>query len=78
VDAHSPPREARVVHGIQLNASEIVCAAPLRGPPSAQRPAWLSSPDPNWYPNGIGDAMPITAQVYAQGFTCPTSPTSVR
>ena len=32
-------------------------------------PAWVSSPDPNWYPNGIGDALyAITDQMYLWGF----------
>jgi HK97 family phage portal protein len=57
---------------IQLNAQQIA-SMPLRfeGPPSAQPPAWLSSPDPNWYPNGIGDVIfAIVSQMYARGFTC--------
>ncbi len=57
---------------IQLNAQQIA-GMPLKfeGPPSSTPPAWTSSPDPNWYPNGIGDAMfAIVAQMYAQGFTC--------
>jgi HK97 family phage portal protein len=55
---------------IQLNAQQIA-SMPLHfeGPPSAQPPAWLSSPDPNWYPNGIGDAVfSIVSQMYARGF----------
>jgi HK97 family phage portal protein len=32
-------------------------------------PAWVSSPDPNWYPNGIGDALhSIVDQMYGWGF----------
>jgi HK97 family phage portal protein len=57
---------------IQLNAQQIA-SMPLRfeGPPSAQPPAWLSSPDANWYPNGIGDVIfAIVSQMYARGFTC--------
>lgn len=57
---------------IQLNAQQIA-SMPIRfeGPPSATPPAWLSSPDPNWYPNGIGDAVfSIVAQLYAWGFAC--------
>ena len=43
---------------VQLN-SQQVAAMPLRhyGPPSAQEPAWLASPDPVWYPNGVSDAV---------------------
>jgi HK97 family phage portal protein len=57
---------------IQLNAQQIA-GMPLRfeGPPSTTAPAWLSSPDPNWYPNGVGDVLfAIVAQMYARGFTC--------
>jgi len=57
---------------IQLNAQQIA-SMPLhfQGPPSATEPAWMSSPDPNWYPNGIGDVLfSIIAQMYAKGFTC--------
>jgi hypothetical protein len=41
-----------------LNASQI-SAMPLEwnGPPGTQEPAWVSSPDPSQFPNGIGDAM---------------------
>jgi hypothetical protein len=57
---------------IQLNAQQIA-SMPLHfeGPPSTTAPAWLSSPDANWYPNGIGDVLfSIVAQMYARGFTC--------
>src|SRR3990172_12788564 len=34
-------------------------------------PAWVSSPDPNWFPNGIGDAVhAIVTQMYGWGFSC--------
>lgn len=55
---------------IQLNAQQIA-SMPLhfQGPPSATEPAWMSSPDPNWFPNGVADALfAIVAQVYAQGY----------
>ena len=43
----------------------------FHGPESALEPAWVSSPDPNWYPNGIGDAIyAIVDQVYGYGFSC--------
>lgn len=54
-----------------LNAQQI-SSMPLEfnGPTGAQ-PAWMTNPDPNWYPNGIGDAMfAIVDQIYAFGFTC--------
>jgi hypothetical protein len=57
---------------IQLNAQQIA-SMPLHfeGPPSAQPPAWLSSPDAHWYPNGIGDVVfAIVSQIYARGFSC--------
>ena len=59
---------------IQLNAQQIA-SMPLHyhGPPGAngQQPAWVASPDPNWYPNGIGDALHgMVAQMYGWGFVC--------
>lgn len=56
----------------QMNAQQIA-AMPLEfhGPASITAPAWVSSPDPNWYPNGIGDAIhSIVDQMYGWGFTC--------
>lgn len=40
---------------LQLNSQQIA-SMPLRFYGSYE-PAWVSSPDPNWYPNGIGDAI---------------------
>lgn len=58
---------------IQLNSQQIA-SMPLHfhGPSEETlRPAWVASPDPNWYPNGIGDALhSIVAQVYGWGFVC--------
>ena len=57
----------------QLNAQQIA-SMPLvfHGPPVEDtEPAWVSSPDPNWYPNGIGDALhAIVDQLYGWGFSC--------
>ncbi len=54
---------------IQLNAQQIA-SMPLEFH-GAPEPAWVSSPDPNWYPNGIGDALhAIVAQLYGWGFSC--------
>jgi len=57
----------------QLNAQQIA-SMPLvfHGPPAEDtEPAWCSSPDPNWYPNGIGDALhAIVNQLYGWGFSC--------
>jgi HK97 family phage portal protein len=54
---------------IQLNAQQIA-SMPLEMHGSPE-PAWISSPDPNWYPNGIGDALhSIVAQLYGWGFSC--------
>jgi Phage portal protein len=54
---------------IQLNAQQIA-SMPLQFQGSPE-PAWVSSPDPNWYPNGIGDALhSIVAQIYGWGFAC--------
>src|SRR5262245_15936878 len=61
---------------IQLNAQQIG-SMPLRWHPGAedpeaattQEPAWVSNPDPNWYPNGIGDAVfATTGLLYKWGF----------
>lgn len=54
---------------IQLNAQQIA-SMPLHyhGP---FEPRWVSAPDPNWYPNGVGDAMfSIVEQLYKWGFAC--------
>jgi len=56
---------------IQLNAQQIA-SYPLEwhGPPAGLEPAWISSPDPNWYPNGIADAVfSIVEQLYGWGFS---------
>jgi len=53
----------------QMNAQQIA-SMPLEfhGPDGAE-PAWVSSPDPNWYPNGVGDALHcIIEQMYGWGF----------
>jgi len=55
---------------IQLNAQQIA-GMPLKWSGPGDEPAWISSPDPHWYPNGIGDAMfSIVSQLYAWGFSC--------
>lgn len=43
---------------LQLN-SQQVASMPLRfyGSPTSTEPAWVSSPDGNWFPNGIGEAV---------------------
>jgi HK97 family phage portal protein len=41
---------------LQLNSQQIA-SMPLRFFGSSDEPAWVSNPDPNWYPNGIGDAI---------------------
>jgi len=54
---------------IQLNAQQIA-SMPLEYHGSFE-PTWVSAPDPNWYPNGIGDALhAIVAQLYGWGFAC--------
>lgn len=43
---------------LQLNSQQISeMELKFFGPPSATPPQWLSNPDPNWYPNGIQDAL---------------------
>jgi HK97 family phage portal protein len=41
---------------LQLNSQQIA-TMPLRFFGTSTEPAWVSNPDPNWYPNGIGDAV---------------------
>ena len=43
---------------LQLNCQQL-SSMPLRyySPSSSPEPQWVSNPDPNWYPNGIGDAV---------------------
>jgi len=41
------------------------------GPPGVDEPMWVSAPDPNVFPNGIGDALhAIVDQIYGWGFSC--------
>lgn len=56
---------------IQLNAQQIA-SMPVRFHSSAGaggfEPAWISNPDPNWYPNGIGDALfSMVRAIYGRG-----------
>jgi HK97 family phage portal protein len=54
---------------IQLN-SQQVASMPLHYHGGFE-PAWVSSPDPHWYPNGIGDALhSIVALLYGWGYAC--------
>ena len=54
---------------IQLNAQQIA-SMPLKFS-GTREPSWVSSPDPNLFPNGIGDALhAIVAQMYGWGFSC--------
>jgi hypothetical protein len=54
----------------QLNSQQIA-SMPLVFHGPADVPAWVSSPDPNWYPNGLGDALhSIVDQIYGWGFCC--------
>ena len=54
---------------LQLNAQQI-SSMPIEYN-GTQEPAWISSPDPNWYPNGIADALfAIVASLYGWGFAC--------
>ena len=55
----------------QLNAQQIA-AMRIRwdGPLSVVEPAWVSSPDPHLFPNGIGDALfAIVDQLYGWGYS---------
>jgi hypothetical protein len=56
----------------KLNA-QAIAAMPLewQGPPGVDAPMWVSAPDPNVFPNGIGDALhAIVDQMYGWGFSC--------
>ncbi len=54
---------------IQLNAQQIA-AMPIQFF-GTDEPMWVSSPDPNVFPNGVGDALhAIVAQLYKWGFSC--------
>ncbi len=51
---------------LQLNAQQIA-SMPMRFLGTSQ-PAWVTSPDPNWYPNGISDAVfTIVRSLYGYG-----------
>jgi HK97 family phage portal protein len=54
----------------QLNSQQIA-SMPLEFHGGVDVPAWVSSPDPNWYPNGVGDALhSMVDQMYGWGFVC--------
>jgi len=54
----------------QLNAQQIA-SMPIEFHGSGSEPAWVFSPDPNVFPNGIGDALhAIVEQLYGWGFSC--------
>lgn len=66
---------------VQLNSQQIA-SMPLTFNPGSplddagairdtRPPAWVANPDPNWYPNGISDAVfSIVRQLYGYGFAC--------
>jgi HK97 family phage portal protein len=54
---------------MQLNAQQIATMPIVHH--GGVEPAWVSSPDPHWYPNGIADALfAIVEQIYGWGFSC--------
>ena len=56
----------------KLNA-QAIASMPLKwdGPPGVDEPMWISAPDPNVFPNGIGDALHMVVdQMYGWGFSC--------
>jgi HK97 family phage portal protein len=54
---------------LQLNAQQIA-TMPIRYVGDME-PAWVSNPDPHWYPNGVADAVfAIVEQIYGWGFSC--------
>ena len=59
-----------VANRCQKMNAQLIASMPiqLHGSPE---PAWLSSPDPNLFPNGIGDALEfVVDQMYGWGFCC--------
>jgi HK97 family phage portal protein len=46
-----------VANRCQHMNSNSISTMPLRHFGSSREPAWVSNPDPAWYPNGIADAM---------------------
>ena len=54
-----------------LNASQIsAMKIQWHGPPGVDEPAWVSSPDPSQFPNGIGDALyAINDQIDGWGYS---------
>jgi len=58
---------------VQLNSQQIA-SMPIRwhsggNDPTATEPAWVSNPDPNWYPNGVADAVfAVVGLLYKWGF----------
>lgn len=55
----------------QLNSQQIASMPLEFHGPQGGEPAWMSNPDPHWYPNGIGDALfAMVDQYYGWGFTC--------
>lgn len=57
---------------IQLNSQQIG-TMPLRwhGSEGTHEPTWVSAPDPNWYPNGISDAIKaVVRSYYGWGYAC--------
>ncbi len=55
----------------QLNSQQLSGMPIEFHGPEGSEPAWLTSPDPNWYPNGIGDAIfSLVDQLYGWGFSC--------
>jgi HK97 family phage portal protein len=57
---------------LQLNAQQIA-TMPIQfhASDTTLEPAWVRSPDPHWYPNGVADALfAIVWQVYGWGFAC--------
>ncbi len=54
---------------VQLNAQQI-SSMPIQFH-GTEEPMWVAAPDPNLFPNGIGDALhAIVAQMYRWGFSC--------
>lgn len=59
---------------IQMNSQQIAGMSLRFEAPNvvdASEPTWCANPDPEWYPNGISDAIfSIVSQIYGWGYAC--------
>ncbi len=71
-DAQLAERTWVAARCIQLNSQQIG-TMPLvwHGSEGTHAPTWVDDPDPNWYPNGISDAIKaVVRSYYGWGYAC--------